>query len=223
MSELEYKTVPVAGEPLNAPDVRENFTDIADALGDVSEENLDTGSVFTRHVASGTVAGPGVLSLPWKEQLNITRAVTGVNGNPGKPMALFIPDPVQSIACQIGRPVFVIAKIPVGINSWDAGSGGVHAWANMGKHDVWLYADTGGGGAFTLLDTKSIIIDTDRDAAGGGGASAVNVFNETQTYVQMFYIFEATQIEHIVKVHVGSSANFNFNGQATLTVIATRS
>jgi hypothetical protein len=220
MSELEYKTVPVAGEALSATGVRENFTDIADALGDVSEENLETGSVFTRHIASNTVSGPGVTALPWKEQLNITKAVTGVNGNPGKPMALLIPDPVQSIACQIGRPVFVMAKIPVGINSWDAGTGS-YAYANTGQHDVWLYADTGGGGAFTLLDTKSIKIDTVSPAAGLPAGTAIS--SETQTYIQMFYIFEATQIEHIVKVHVGSSANFNFNGQATLTVIATRS
>ena len=207
MSSVKYESKASPGDVVEALPVRKNFVAVESALDAVTTDNIDDGSIFTRHMATDRGAWKVVTSYPSVTLDSGVHSELKTSSALGSDfIVLPVPDTATTyIETEPGQAVLVMCGVPVAMDHVD----------RITKLELGLYVDT--TTAATMVKVKSVDIDWANDPTVSSRAI------ET-TFVQMFHIFEAKFDRHLIQLRIVSgSADYAMNGRGNMQVIAVRS
>ena len=199
MSKVEFKTIPSPATARDGDAVRENYEDLSTASQAVTNENIQRGSVFTRHLSDGDGAFKTIISDTVGN--TATDAPTGA-----VPLAADIPlSAPSSFATIPGTPVLAVANVPFAIANPAAVS-------KTAICSVEIQQQAAGAGPWITISRKDLSFFTEYRVATASQS------NE-QTSINLFGMFEATTIFHQVRLRamgislgVPYTQNYDFSG-----------
>jgi hypothetical protein len=207
MSSVKYEGKVSPGDAVESLPVRRNFVAVESALDAVTTDNIDDGSVFTRHMATDRGAWKIVTSYPSvvldsgvHAELNTSSALTSDF------IVLPVPDTATTyIETEPGQAVLVMCGVPVAMNHVD----------RITKLELGIYVDT--TTAATMVAVKTV------DVRWANDVTVTTRALET-TFVQMFCMFVAKFDQHLIQLRIMTdSDDYDMNGRGNMQVIAVRS
>ena len=193
MSKVEFKTIPSPATARDGDAVRENYEDLSTASQSVTNENIQRGSVFTRHLSD--------VDGPFKRVIYDTASNTATDAPTGAvPLAAdlaFITS--LPFATAPGTPVLAVAKVPFAIANPATVS-------KVAVCSIEIQQQAAGAGPWITISRKDLSFFTERRVA------TANQSNE-QTSINLFGMFEATAVYHQVRlVALAGAQNYDFSG-----------
>jgi len=207
MSKPEFGTLPEIANPIDANEITDAYSVVRSGLADITDENIDPGSVFNRHIVRGETPEP-LVATPFKE---IISAPMGVNlqvittafqieilGDPLSPTPALATFP--KIDCRDVFKVIVFATIPCRVLDVTAGTP-----AGTVSVEAIVCADVGVAGARLGITGAQAVTGSEPD---GGGVVEDEIFN-----LQMVGSFNPILDEHQVSLWLvaNTTANLELN------------
>lgn len=205
MSKVDYEYRALPGGVPSADGVLSNFEEISSAMKNITSENVERGSIFTRHVSSSSKG------VSWKRAwIDSNNTITASNNGTDANVTL-IPMGLE-VQIEQPRPILVIARFSVEQNTWDAGT----TSPSDGKVQVALQQTTNAGVSWTTVATTTVHL-------GNGPNVAAGFATENEAAVEFFGLYESTAMIHRHRLLATSSTNYDYGSTAYIVGLAINS
>jgi hypothetical protein len=174
MSKVEFRTIPSPATARDGDAVRENYEDLSTASQAVTNENIQKGSAFTRHLSDADGAFKNLLHYETR------RVETAVGALGGTELVL---QPSASFGTIPGNPVLAIGKVPYRI----------HTRSAVSFCRIELQQQAAGAGPWITISIKDLSFFTEERVNSGA-------YTNEETSIDLFGLFEATAFYHQVRL-----------------------